>query len=255
MELGKTLHPWFKLNTHKTHIMKKYIIPALLGIFTATTALSQTVDLRRKIEVNGSAEAEVTPDIIYVSISLKEYLKDNNSKKKVDIDDLERQLQNAVLNAGISRENFTVNNISSYNNSWEKKKNPDFLVSKQYQIKVTDLNKFNQIMGALDPKAVQYTNIDSYDYSKIESLKKELKVKALQAAKDKAVYLATALDDKVGDAIEVQEINNESYPQPVYRANVMMAKASSLAEDAASPEVDFKKIKLNYQMRVVFELK
>lgn len=253
MEFCKNYHPLNKFNTHKERIMKTYLIAALLSAFTLT-AFSQTIDTRRKMEVNGSAEAEVTPDIIYVAVSLKEYLKDNNSKKKVSIDELERQLQTAVQNAGVPKENFTINNISSYNTTLQKKKNPDFLVSKQYRIKVTDLNKFNQIMEALDPKGIQYTNIESYDYSKIESLKRELKIKALQAAKDKATYLATALDDKVGDALEVQEINNESFPQPIYRANVMFEKASSDAS-VSSPEIDFKKIKLNYQMRVVFELK
>lgn len=231
--------------------MKNYLLIALLSVFS-TTAFSQQTDTRRKLEVNGTAEAEVTPDIIYVGISLREYFTDNNNKKKVSIYNLERRLQDAVTKAGIAKEDFTINNVSGYT-SWEKKKTPDFLISKQYRLKVTDLNKFNNIMESLDPKSVQYTNIESYDYSKIETLKRELKIKALQAAKEKATYLATALDDKVGDALEVQEINNEFYPQPMYRANAMFKNAE--VADASSPEIDFKKIKLNYQMRVVFELK
>ena len=232
--------------------MKKIIAATLLAIIT-TTAFSQVVDTRRKIEVTGSAEAEVTPDIIYFSISLKEYFKDNNSKKKVDIETLERQLQTAVLNAGIPKEDFTINNVSAYNYNWEKKKNPDFLASKQYRIKITNLSKLNDILGAVDPKGIAATNIESYDYSKIASLKKELKVKALQDAKEKATYLAQAVGDKVGNALEINEINNESYPQPVYRTMMMKTDAIS-AEAAPMPDIDFKKIKLNYQMRTVFEL-
>ena len=255
METRQKYHLSDKFNTHTDINMKKYMLVALLSIFTIT-AFSQQIDPRRKIEVNGSAEAEVTPDIIYVGISLKEYLKDNNSKKKVDINILERQLVTVLTNAGIPKENFTVNNISGYITDWQKKKNAEFLVSKQYRIKLTDLNKFNQIMEGLDEKGVQYTNIESYDYSKMESLKKELKIKALQAAKEKAGYLALALNDTVGDALEVQEINNDvSYPPMMYRANTMMTKTYAEAADVASPEIDFKKIKLNYQMRVVFELK
>ena len=230
--------------------MKKFIVLALISIF-ANPLFSQTIDTRRKIEVNGTSEMEVTPDIIRISISLKEYLKDNNSKKKVEINDLETKLYNAVQAAGIPKENLTINNISGYNNSWEKKKNPDFLVAKQYSLKVTDLNKYNQLMEALDPKSIQYTNIESYDYSGIEALKKELKIKALKLAKEKAVYLAAALNNNVGNPLEIQEINNESYPQPMYRTNMMLDKASV---ESSSPEIDFKKIKLNYQMRVVFEL-
>lgn len=233
--------------------MKKLLTAALLSIFTMS-AFSQQVDTRRKIEVIGSAETEVTPDIIYLSISLKEYFKDNNNKNKVGIETLERQLQTAVLKAGIPKENFTVNNINSYTNTWQKKQKPEFLASIQYRIKVTDLTKLNDILTAVDPRGVQYTNIESYDYSKIESVKKELKVKALQAAKEKASYLASALNDNLGDALEIQEINNEIYPQPMYRANAMF-KSDTMAESADMPEIDFKKIKLNYQMRTVFELK
>jgi len=238
-------------NTQK--IMKRLFIIALLSSITFST-IAQTVDTRRKVEVTGTSETEVTPDILYVGISLKEYYKDNNSKKKVEIEDLERQLQTAVLNAGVPKENFTINNISSYNYSLEKKKNPEFLARKQYRIKVTDLTKFNQILSAVDSKGIEYTNIESYDYSKIESLKRELKIKALQAAKDKASYLAEAVNDKVGNALEIQEINNEYYPQAMYRANVMLESKMASADAVAMPDVDFKKIKLSYQMRVVFEL-
>lgn len=232
--------------------MKSIIAAALLSVF-CLSAFSQNIDTRRKIEVNGSAEAEVTPDIIYIGLSLKEYYRDSNNKKKVEIEVLERQLQAAVLKAGIPPENFMINNISSYNYWWDKKKNTEFLARKQYRIKVTDLSKFNEIMSAVDPQGIENSNIESYDYSKIETLKKDLKIKALQAAKDKANYLITSIGGTLGGALDIQEINNEYYPQPMYRANVMME--SKAMDAAAMPEIDFKKIKLNYQMRAVFEIK
>ncbi|HTM99958.1 MAG TPA: SIMPL domain-containing protein [Pedobacter sp.] len=234
--------------------MKKIVALAFVALFSMS-AMAQQVDLRKKISVSGSAEAEVTPDIIYLSISLKEYFKDNNSKRRVDITDLENQLYNAVMKAGIAKENLMVNNISSYNYATEKKKNPDFLASKQYRLKVTDLNKWNEIISAVDAKGIAYTNIESYDYSKIEDLKKELKIKALQAGKAKAIYMVEALGEKLGGVIDIQEVNNEVYPQPMYRANVMMMKSESMAADASAPELDFKKIKLNYVVNTVFEIK
>ncbi|MDQ7947803.1 MAG: SIMPL domain-containing protein [Pedobacter sp.] len=233
--------------------MKKLLMMATIALFSIN-AMAQQVDLRRKVTVSGSAETEVTPDIIYLNISLKEYLKDNNSKKKVEITELENQLYAAVVKAGIAKEDLTVNNVSSFNYVTEKKKNPDFLASKQYRLKVSDLNKWNAIIGAIDAKGISSTNIESYDYSKISSLKKELKIKALLAAKEKATYMVEALGDKLGNVIDIQEVNNEIYPQPMYRANVMMMKAeSSMAADAV--ELDFKKIKLNYLVNAVFEIK
>lgn len=235
--------------------MKKLLSLAIVALFSLN-AMAQTVDQRKKINVSGTAETEITPDILYINISLKEYLKDGNSKKKVNITDLENELFDAVQKAGISKDNLTINNLSSYSTVISKKKDPEYLASKQYRLKVTDLNKWNNIIGSIDPKGILSTNIDGYDYSKIESLRKELKIKAILAAKDKATYLVEALGDKLGSAIDIQEISNDVFPQPMYRSNVMMMKAES-ADMAGAPaaEIDFKKIKLSYTMNVVFQIK
>src|ERR1700742_1650788 len=100
--------------------MKKLIILIALATIACNT-FAQNVDLRRKIEVNGTAEQEVTPDIINVSISLQEYM---DGKKKITIDKLESQLENAVKDAGIAKEDFTINNVSACNNTYNKKKTP-----------------------------------------------------------------------------------------------------------------------------------
>lgn len=231
--------------------MKKIsIIIALLAI-SVVTGFAQGVDLRRKIEVNGTAEQEVTPDIINVSISLKEYL---DGKKKVTISQLENQLEKAVNEAGIAKEDFTINNLSSYNFIDPKKKTPDFLASKQYLIRFHDLNRFNQVLSKIDPKGIQSTNIDSYDYSKIDALKNELKLKALLSAKEKATYLLNGIGEKLGSAISIienEDSNYNPYPRPVmYMAKAATADASVPSES----DIDIKKIKLSFQVHAVFEI-
>lgn len=226
--------------------MKKLLLLLFLSAITCTT-FAQNVDLRRKITVTGSAETEVTPDIIYFSISLKEYL---NGKNKVGISTLESQLQKAGNEAGIAKADFTISNLSSYNYVPEKKKNADFLASKQYRLKLHDLNKINRILDAVDDKGIQSTGIDGYDYSGIEALKSDLKLKALKNAQAKASFLLSGIGEKLGGAIDIQEINNEPMQQPVFRS--MMMKTSSA--DVAEPDIDFKKIKLNYQIQAVFEI-
>lgn len=228
----------------------KRIILIILIAFTTLTGFTQNIDTRKKIEVNGNAEIEVTPDEIYVGISLKEYLKD--TRKKITIEELERQLQAATIKAGIASEDFMINNVSGYTNYWEKKKDPQFMASKQYTIKVKDLNKLNDIFASVDPKGVAYTNIERYAYSKQEELKKDLKIKALKDAKNKATYLTEAIGEKLGGALEISETGSESYPQPYYR-NTMVMKTEMA--DAAMPEIDFKKIKLTALVRAVFEIK
>ncbi|MBB6111880.1 hypothetical protein SAMN05421821_114162 [Mucilaginibacter lappiensis] len=229
--------------------MKKLFILAAL-LMTTYGAFAQTVDLRRKIEVTGIAEQEVTPDIIYVSISLQEYM---NGKNRVTIDVLENQLEKGVKDAGIPREDFTINDVSAWNNTYQKKKTPDFLAGKQYLVKVTDLNKYNQILAKVDPKGIQSTNIQSYDYSKINDLKNALKLKALLSARDKAAFLVNGLGDKLGSALSITESDNSSFPQP----RVMMMYKAAAADSAgpAESDIDFKKIKLSFQIQAVFEIK
>jgi uncharacterized protein YggE len=215
-------------------------------------ASAQAVDLRRKITVTGTAETQITPDIIYIGISLKEYF--NGSKKAVEIDQLEKQLQEAVIKARIPKENLTVSNLSGWNDTWQKKKNPGFAVSKQYRLKVSDPAAFNLVMAALDPKSVENTTIDSYDHSRMAEYKKDLRLKALQAARQKAGDLSVVVNDTVGDALDIMEINNDEPPvRPMYANTVAMFHASRQAEGEPA-NIDFKTIRLTSQVRVVFEL-
>src|ERR1700749_949324 len=109
--------------------MKKIVVFAAL-LACAQIVCAQSVDLRRKIEVSGVAEQEVTPDIINVSISLKEYM---DGKTKITINDLEGQLKKALADAGVPKEDFMVNNLLGYKDYYQRKRSEeDFLAGKQY---------------------------------------------------------------------------------------------------------------------------
>ncbi|MGF7080575.1 SIMPL domain-containing protein [Mucilaginibacter sp. UYCu711] len=229
--------------------MKKLFILTALIVASYST-FAQNVDLRRKIEVTGIADQEVTPDIINVTISLQEYI---NGKTKVTIEQLENQLEGAIRDAGIPKEDFTINNLSAYNNTYQKKKNPDFLASKQYGIKFHDLNRYNQILSKVDPKGIQSTYIDSYDYSKIDQLKNELKLKALLSARSKAGYLLNGIGETLGRVINITESDNSNYPQPRQVMFKTMA-ASDVRGVPAESDIDVKKIKISLQVNAVFEI-
>lgn len=229
--------------------MKKlFVLAAFLA--SAQIVCAQGIDLRRKIEVSGTAEQEVTPDIINVSISLQAYTDGNT---KVTIEDLEGQLKKAVTDAGIAKEDFMINSVFAYKDYYARKKNSDFSASKQYKIRLHDLDKFNQILAGLDPKGIESTNIDSYDYSKMTEVKRELKIQALLAAKDKATYLLSSIGEKLGGVISISEPDNNNvfqYQNP-YANTVMAYNRASTNE---SSDINFKKIKLSFQIDAVFEI-
>ena len=213
--------------------------------------------LVKKIEVNGSAEQEVLPDEIFVNITLREYFKDKDNKNKVDIVALEKQLQKAVEEAGIPKENFTIGAMNGYREWWGRKKPTTFLESKSYILKVPNLYKIDGIIARVDDKGVSSTNIERYEFSKIEQLRKDIKIKALQAAKAKAQYLLEGIGEQLGEAFEIMEIDNGYQNLQSMYANTMMKSARTEASTDAMPEstIDVQKIKVRYEIKAVFKIK
>ena len=242
-----------------SRLIKTLAISALFFTKTFVSDAQQVIKqkpLVKKIEVNGSAEQEVLPDEIFVNITLREYFKDKDNKNKVDIMALEKQLQKAVEEAGILKENFTIGAMNGYREWWGRKKPTTFLESKSYILKVPNLYKIDAIIARVDDKGVASTNIDRYEFSKIEQLRKDIKIKALQAAKAKAQYLLEGIGEQLGEAFEITEIDNGyQNPQPMY-ANMMM-KSVATSADSAMPEstIDVQKIKVRYEIKAVFKIK
>jgi uncharacterized protein len=236
--------------------MKKNAILVLtlcLSLFTfLMNAQVMEKEKIRKIDVTGSAEQEVLPDKIFVSITLQEYMKDN--KTRVDMLVLEAQLQKAVAEAGLSKESLTVGNISGYRNWWGKKKPTTFLENKTYILTVANLAKIDGILNRIDEKGIASTNIDRYEYSKITELRKEIKIKALQAAKEKASYLLAGIGETLGEALEIHEVEEGYQQQPVY-SNMMMRSAAMDVAPMQESTVDVQKIKVRYEMKASFRIK
>ncbi|NIG52749.1 SIMPL domain-containing protein [Chitinophaga sp. Cy-1792] len=234
--------------------MKKVMLLAA-GLFLAVSSFAQNANVKepeKKIEVTGSAEIEITPDEIYVDISLKEYQK---NKTKVDISTLEKQLVKAVADAGLPKESLTIENVAGSNYTWpRKKKDPvEFMASKQYRLKLNKLDKIDQILGAVDDEGIENTRISSYSSSKMQEYRKEAKIKALQAAKAKAEYMVAALGEKMGSIIEIQEINTDNYTD--VRPMMAQFNAKMASADGYTSDIEFKTIKVRAEVRTVFSIK
>jgi uncharacterized protein YggE len=238
--------------------MKKIIL-ALAICLCLTIAHTQTVDntiKQRTVNVNGHSELEITPDEIYVDIDLREYNKKNGDK--VDIETIRNQFLTAVKSMNIADTDIVVQGYSGWDgNYWfyqkNKKKNPDMKAGITYEVKVKTVDDMDKLVDKLDDEATQNFNISRTSHSNMDSIKKQLKMQAVKNAKDEAVYLASAIGDNVGNALTINDPNESSnYPQP------MMFKTAGVMADAnqsAPMNVDFKKIKIEMNVNVIFELK
>ncbi|RYZ55551.1 MAG: DUF541 domain-containing protein [Chitinophagaceae bacterium] len=225
------------------------------------TALSFAQDRNpypRTITVNGSAEMEIVPDEIYVQVYLKEYEKKGSGK--VTIDKIRQNFLTAVRSLGLPDTAVSVSGYDANNNNpWWRKKNKkeELLASITYQVKLRNAAQVDQLVDKLDDNATQNFYISRTAHSKLEEFRKNLKIQAVRAAKEKAQYLAGAVDETIGVAITINE-PGEFY-QPYYgnMASNRMMKAEMVQDASAAdqPQADFKKMKLRYDVSVVFELK
>jgi uncharacterized protein len=239
--------------------MKKFLTCMFASITLLTThAFSQDVTKQKSINVSGSAEMEVVPDEIYVLVELREY--DKKGGGKIDIDAIKSDFLKAALSVGIPQTDISVQSYQGWDgNYWiyrkNKKKNPDLKASITYQVKLATTKKMDELVQKLDDEATQNFYISRVSHSKVEEFKKQLKIQAVKAAKEKAIYLADAIGEKAGEALTINEPNEiTTYPQPVYANRMMKAEAMDAGQSAA-PEVDFKKIKLKFEVNAVFALK
>jgi uncharacterized protein YggE len=223
---------------------------ALLSFGQANTPLPSISS--SYIEVTGKADEEIIPDEIFITIALKErYI----NKEKITIDVQEMQLKNALRSIGVDLKNLFLSDINAdYVKIRRQKK--DVLTQKDYVLKVGTAAMVGQVFLELDKIDITDGYISKVDHSKIDSLQKDVRIKAIKSAKEKATYLLAALGEQPGKVLVVTDSPDAStqpyYPMP----RVMMMKAEGMpAEQEPAAEIEFQKIKLSSSIYVKFAVK
>lgn len=237
--------------------MKKFITVCLV-CFMSVHSFAQQSTIQRTINVNGSAQMEVTPDEIYVNVLLREYNRKNG--EKIDLTSIRTSFLLSCTSIGLKEEDVTIVSYegNTSGNWWIKKcrkEIPDMKASITYQVKFSSVVKMNELADQLDDEATENFYITKVWHSQMESYKKQLKIEAIKAAKTKAIYLTAAIDEKLGHAITINDPSEVNvYPQATLYANKAVYQSMDQSASEEAMNVDFKKIKLQFEVSVVFEL-
>lgn len=221
----------------------------LFAISLLATLSLQAQTNERYIEVTGTSEIEIVPDEIHYLIEIREYFKeefDGKSKPeeyrtKVPLAEIEQGLREALANSGIPQNAIRTQEIGDY---W-RQQGQDFLVSKKFDITLTDFNQINEIVKRIDTKGIHTMRIGELENNDMPAYHQKGKIEALKAARRKATYLVEALGKRLGEVIRIVEKDSGNV-SPFVQSNV-------LSSDAASFD-NFRTIKKNYSMLVRFEI-
>lgn len=261
---------YYLIQPIKTKAMKK-ITTLFAGILLCNALFAQSQSTTqpgcypfpKTISVTGSAEMEVVPDEIYVQVDLREYKK--RGEDKVDIEKIKDDFLGYCRSVGISESNISVASFDGYNmaNIWRRrKKDPELLASISYQVKFSNTKIIDDLVNMLDDQATNNFRITKATHSKIADYRKQLKIQAVKAAKEKALYLTEAVNEQLGQAVEISE------PQESVSSDVISAyynnksKMSNEVYDGlkggysvTDAGVDFRKIKLRFEVKALYALK
>lgn len=227
--------------------MKKLLFAAML--FAAVHMNAQTVNDKETpfIEVTGTAEKEVVPDMIYISITLYDKIE---GKATYSLDDQEENLKKALKNLNIDLSNLS---LSGANNDviMKRQKEKGVAQRKDYILNVSTAAQVNQVFEALYNNNIKEASIVRVDHSKIDVLRKEVRVEAIKAAKDKATYLLEAIGEQPGKPLVITE-NQISNSNGYLGANVYIPNNDTAG---GSDGIDFQKIKIKFSYYVKYAIK
>ncbi|MBK9283792.1 MAG: SIMPL domain-containing protein [Sphingobacteriaceae bacterium] len=236
--------------------MKKTIL-VFLFVGLCNSFFSQNEKLSF-IEVTGTSETEVTPDEIYISITLKE----KGDSKEKSIEKQEDDLKSGLKGVGIDMANLQ---LSTANADFRKIKTfkKDVVTSKSYILKVNNVDLVDKVYKLMDELNVFDAYISKLNHSKITELTAENREKAVVAAKNKAKALAMAVGNNIGIPISIIETANSVDTSPYnnryyrgsYASNVAQSLSSPESLDSDGDEISFKKIKIRSSFLVKYELK
>lgn len=244
--------------------MKKTIL-ILSAIFAfAFTTKAQETKGEHSIKVIGTAEMEIVPDEIYMSVTLKEYT--NKDKKKFTIEELEKNLVNYIEKvATTDKKDIKMDNMSAYVLSM-KRKNKDEIISKSYDVKFKNSQQVYMLYSVMDSLGISKAYVSKYSHSKMDEYKKQIKINAIKAARDKADYLTAAVGEKAGKAIKIEEktgfvsvddgTDDNSRGNTFYRSRYAQSNTSEDNSSSLESEntIGDKTIKLNYSINAEFAI-
>ncbi len=239
--------------------MKKYLFLFFAFCFMFQFNYSQSLILKEEnipfIEVTGTAEKEIIPDEIYISIAIRErYV----NKEKVSIETQEEKLKNAIKSIGINLNNLSLSdaNADYVKIRWQKK---DVLTKKDYTLKVTSAAMVGQVFLELEKLEITDAFVSKVNHSKMDSLRKEVKISAITAAKTKADYLLQAIGEQTGKPLIIKENeslgNHLSNTRGVVLEKNYIFSNERLSSDDDNKEIEFQKIKIQTSIFVKFAIK
>lgn len=199
------------------------------------------------IEVIGTATRLVTPDKIFISITLTNKI---IGKEEYTIEKQEEKLKSAIKDLNIDLKNLYLSDSNSEITRY-KKRETGIKLSKEYTLIVKNAEEVSLVFRELNKIEIKEAAIEKAESSEITTIRKEVRIEAIQAAKEKASYLLTAIGEQLGKPLIVREERIEPYTRNL-GSNTF---SNSYYKESKSEEISFEKIEVTFSYYVKYAIK
>lgn len=205
---------------------------------------------QRFIAVTGSAELSIAPDEIELTIILKEYIKGKTTK--INLEKIEKKFISVLEKHHIDTKEILLSNQSFYWYYWWSYRRNSYS-QKTYQIRLSSSTDFLSLVKDLDMEGVHSLRISNSFNKELQRYRKEVKIAAIKAAKEKASYLLESIDEQVGMVLSVEEVpDNSNY---YWRRNQNLISNVSISAAPQSDGIEnVSQIKLRYEVKTKFAI-
>lgn len=257
--------------------MKTFLLILCFCLTLALPLFAQEVDKLPTISVTGTAEILVAPDEVTFSLDITKRSMDLQIAKK-ESDEVAIKVLNLTKQYAISTENVKTTNVS-VDRRFEITKDPKnriydedgdeigtrkfvgFEVSQTIIVKLKDLTKYEKFFDDVLKTGITEVNSATFENSNIIEHRQKARMMAMQAAKEKASAMTSAIGQNVGKAIKINEVNQTSNYQSNSYANTTangrsFSSSNSTTTTASESVATFSPgaIPISVQVSVVFIL-
>lgn len=225
----------------------------LLGLL-AFTLISTAQETPPSITTIGTAHVYVQPDEVIVNVYLEnedndlEVASERTDKQAIAVLKVCKEFKVAPEHAQSTHRN--------YGKNWRYKEgHPKFKASQTISICLKDLEEYDEFISAIIKLDVANVSGAQFRTTKHREMMDKARIKAMIAAKEKAVLLASQYEQEVGRALEIKEGNVGQLfrgGQMAYANTTMDAGSSESASDGTAFAPG--QLKIEAQVTVTFAL-
>lgn len=228
-------------------VLKSLLLFLLLSSFISYSQNKNFID-QPYLETTARVDTLVIPDRIFLSIRIAEA----DTKGKTSVEKLENKMEEKLKSLGIDTEKqLTLSDLASNFKKYFLRKT-DVQKDKEYSLLVYDAVMAGKVIMGLESIGISNVNLTKMEFSKMEELKIDLRQKAVRAAKEQAEAMLLPLDQQLGHALYISDLNTGIQP----RMEARMAKVQMFNEaDEEQPiAIEFEKIKIESTVNVKFAI-